>query len=142
MSERYLPLRDYALIGDGRTAALVSRHGSIDWWCLPDLASPSVFAAILDADRGGAWVLRPEGAADVYRRYVPDTNAVETTFTTATGRVRVTDVMTIGGRGLIPLRELARRVEGLGGRVTKRWRMAGRLGAGASAASLARPQPV
>jgi len=144
MSERYLPLRDYALIGDGRTAALVSRHGSIDWWCLPDLDSPSVFAAILDADRGGAWVLRPEGAADVHRRYVPDTNAVETTFTTATGRVRVTDVMTIGGRGLIPLRELARRVEGLDGRVTMRWRIEPRFGYGLAPTRIEarRPFPV
>ena len=144
MSDRYQPLRDYALIGDGRTAALVSKSGSIDWWCLPDLDSPSVFAAILDADRGGAWVLGPVDAADVDRRYVPETNVVETTFTTATGRVRVTDVMTIGGPGLVPLRELARRIEGLGGRVAMRWRIEPRFGYGLAPTRIEarRPFPV
>ena len=140
--QRYPPLRDYAIIGDGRTAALVSKHGSIDWWCVPNLDSPSVFAAILDEDRGGRWVLRPDDEVeDVQRRYVPDTNVLETTFTTLTGRVKVTDALTLGGPRLEPLREIARRVEGLAGRVTMRWWIEPRFGYGLTRTRIAPRTP-
>ena len=89
-------LYDYGLIGDMSSAALVGTDGSVDWCCLPRFDSPSVFAAILDQDIGGRFRIRPSGAyTGVHQAYMQDTNVLETTFTTATGVVTLTDFMPI-----------------------------------------------
>ncbi|WP_246568913.1 glycoside hydrolase family 15 protein [Streptomyces flaveus] len=133
----YAELRDYALIGDGRCAALIAWDGSVDWLAWPDLDSPTLFAAVLDPVRGGRFLLQPDAPCAAARRYLPGTNVLETTFTTAGGTVRVTDALTMATpHTLAPGRELVRRIEGLAGSVPMRWSVQPCFGYGAHAPRL------
>jgi GH15 family glucan-1,4-alpha-glucosidase len=114
------PIASYGMLSDCSSAALVSRSGSIDWLCLPRFDSPAVFARVLD-QRAGHWSIRPAGAFEVERRYVPGTLVIETTFRTPTATARLTDALAFpqGQRGhdlgLDAPHELLRSIEALGG---------------------------
>ncbi len=107
------PIAEYALLGDTERAALVSRHGAVDWLCLPRFDSPACFAALLGTDDHGRWFLGPVEEAEATRSYRGDSFVLDTVHETAGGRVKVTDVMPFGdGRA-----DLLRVVEGLEGEV-------------------------
>jgi GH15 family glucan-1,4-alpha-glucosidase len=89
----YKPISDYGIIGNMVSAALVARNGSIDWCCLPRFDSPSLFAAILDDEKGGRFRIEPNSDFKSSQSYLNDTNVLQTVFETATGRVTVTDFM-------------------------------------------------
>ena len=90
-----LPIGEYALLSDCRSAALVSRDGSVDWLCFPRFDGPSVFCRLLDP-AGGHFAIRPAGEFQVSRRYVDQTLVLETTFTTAHGTAVLTDALAVG----------------------------------------------
>src|SRR5438874_197489 len=73
-------IQDYAIIGNARSAALISKRGSLDCLCWPRFDSATIFGAILDAKIGGYWSIRPAGDSKIGRRYIDNTNVLETTF--------------------------------------------------------------
>src|SRR5213075_2630864 len=87
--ERYPNISDHGLIGDLQTAALVSTDGTVDWFCCPRFDSPSVFASLLDADKGGYFRICPDASNYTTRQlYFPDTAILITRFLTPTGSWR------------------------------------------------------
>ncbi|QTE02743.1 glycoside hydrolase family 15 protein [Streptomyces cyanogenus] len=92
---RYLPIAEHGLIGDLRTVALVGSNGTIDWYCCPAFDAPSVFAAILDAERGGSFELAATVPARTKQFYFPDTNVLITRFFTEDGVGEVQDFMPV-----------------------------------------------
>jgi len=116
----YKPISDYGIIGNMLSAALIGVDGSIDWCCLPRFDSPSIFAAILDDDKGGRFHIRPETPFQSHQGYLPNTNVLETTFQTETGIANLIDFMpcyrTSRGR-LIQFNEILRLVECTKGKV-------------------------
>ena len=92
----YQRIEDYGVIGNMRSAALVSTRGSIDWLCLPDFDSPSVFAALLDDQKGGRFQITPTaGGMTLKQLYWPDTNVLVTRFLCPAGVAEITDYMPI-----------------------------------------------
>ena len=118
----HLPIAEYALLSDCKSAALVSKEGAVDWLCFPRFDGPAVFGRLLD-EKAGHWSIRPVGDAEVSRRYVDMTMLLETTFTTSSGTVAVVDALAVGrnerghelGGGAPSV--LMRRVTGIDGEV-------------------------
>jgi GH15 family glucan-1,4-alpha-glucosidase len=116
MSTEQPKIQDYAIIGDGRSAALISKGGSIDWFCWPRFDSASIFAAIVDPKIGGHWSIRPSQDFQATRRYIENTNVLESEFVTASGKILLTDYMPVTSeenkkQRLWPEHELVRQVE-------------------------------
>ena len=84
---------NYGVIGNGKSAALVSEHGSIDWCCLPNFDSPSVFAKLLDAKIGGSFVIKPQGDYQIRQTYLRKTNVLKTEFRGAQACFELIDFM-------------------------------------------------
>ncbi len=158
----WAPIYDYGVIGNQRTAALVSRHGSIDWACFPRFDSPSVFGRLLDRSQGGYHRVRPKSPYTSHQQYVAGTNVLTTLFELRRGLVLgVTDFMPLGpfaatsdGEPRIVRRLVARggpiEVELTAdprfdyGRTTPDWQLAGEVGiarAGADRLSMVAPWP-
>jgi GH15 family glucan-1,4-alpha-glucosidase len=122
-------IADYALIGDCRTAALVSKTGSIDWFCAPRFDSPACFAALLGSRDNGRWLIAPDvEVKKVTRQYRGETLVLETLFETAQGSVALIDCMAISKDSNAS--QIARVVEGRSGRVTMRLDLVIRFGYG------------
>jgi GH15 family glucan-1,4-alpha-glucosidase len=116
MPAKCAKIQDYGIIGDCRSAALVSREGSIDWLCWPKFDSPAIFCAILDRERGGYWRIGVLNATSIARKYVPDTNVLLTTFHCASGTVTLTDLMPVSSEAFkrttrLPDQEIVRQIE-------------------------------
>lgn len=96
MSDRSQPpIGDYALLGDGRCAALVSRAGAVDWLCWPRFDSAPWFGALLDPAHGGSWRITPTQPATIMRAYVERTNVLETRFRTPDGEAVLVDTIAV-----------------------------------------------
>jgi GH15 family glucan-1,4-alpha-glucosidase len=99
---RYPPIADYGMLGDLRSAALVSKQGSIDWMCLPRFDSPWIFGRLLDWDKGGYLELRPTSGTLDYRQYRRDSNVIQSVWSSGHARMRVVDWMPIAPKSKRP----------------------------------------
>jgi GH15 family glucan-1,4-alpha-glucosidase len=114
----YRPIEDYGLIGDLHTVALVGVDGSIDWLCLPRFDSPSVFAALLDDEKGGRFRIAPIDDGITHKQfYWPETNVLVTRFLAPHGAAELTDFMPVADHGGDQRRQVVRRLTGVRGDV-------------------------
>ncbi|MDN0196403.1 glycoside hydrolase family 15 protein [Streptomyces sp. S.PNR 29] len=129
---RYLPIAEHGLIGDLRSVALVGTDGTIDWYCCPSFDAPSVFASILDAERGGCFELAAAVPARTKQFYFPDTNVLITRFFTEDGVGEVQDFMPVSSDSVeVARHRLIRRVLCVRGSIPFRARVAPRFDYGA-----------
>jgi GH15 family glucan-1,4-alpha-glucosidase len=127
MTRRYAPIEDYGIVGDLHTVALVGKDGSIDFLCLPSFDSPSVFAALLDADRGGRFQIAPQLDEAARRQlYLPDTSILLTRFLSSEGVAELSDFMPVEDAGR-PAHTVVRRVKTVRGEIRFRMRCAPRF---------------
>ncbi|MDP9290987.1 MAG: DUF5911 domain-containing protein, partial [Verrucomicrobiota bacterium] len=120
-AESYQPIENYGIIGDLHTVALVGMNGSIDFLCLPHFDSPSVFAALLDREKGGRFQLCPQlDGARHKQMYLPDSNVLLTRFMSAEGVAEISDFMPVLEHG--HAHTIVRRVKAQRGRVKFRLR--------------------
>ncbi|MEU6299677.1 glycoside hydrolase family 15 protein [Streptomyces erythrochromogenes] len=94
-ADQYPAISDYAFLSDGHSLALVGRDASVEWACFHRFDAPPVFARVLDRGKGGYFRISPTSPYEATRRYLPDTNVLETTFRTADGVVTVTDCLPV-----------------------------------------------
>ncbi|MBC3540915.1 glycoside hydrolase family 15 protein [Rufibacter sediminis] len=112
----YQPIENYGIIGDLNTVALVGLNGSIDFMCFPNFDSPSVFAALLDKEKGGCFLIEPLFKERKTKQlYLPDTNVLLTRFLSEEGVGEITDFMPV--EELYSGKELVRRVATIRGEV-------------------------
>ncbi len=95
MENNFKDIENYGIIGNLETCALIGNDGSIDWLCFPYLESPSFFAAILDSERGGKFLIQPVSKFHSFQAYIRNTNILRTTFNTPFGMVAITDFMPV-----------------------------------------------
>src|SRR5437588_6470066 len=110
------PIGDYALLGDTRSAALISRTGSIDWLCLPRFDADPVFGRLIDGEQGGRFELSVEGEVQAWA-YRPESAILETQWRRPAGAATVTEAMPVNVGGFRPQLALVRRVECTSGEV-------------------------
>jgi GH15 family glucan-1,4-alpha-glucosidase len=117
--DRYPDISNHGLIGDLQTSALVTTEGSVDWFCCPRFDSPSVFASLLDADKGGYFRIAPTSSNYTSRQlYLPDTAMLITRFLSEDGVGEVTDFMPIAGREVTDKHKLVRQLKTVRGTMT------------------------